>query len=240
MPFYSYSSSIRDNISQDAWEEVFPHLLPDSLEIKHDLDALFSKSRIILNAKTLKKAGFTNYTPREYTRVIVSKHPNFPGYVFKIYLDAQRHKSDMPEPVIFLKRIKGALAIAKFIEDHELQDYFKVPKKWIYLLPNHPAPPKEFPGKNFILVVEDMDVLDNEENKKAWASHLVTYELLENLHKILKEIGLRDCAKIDNIPFSKDGKVAFIDTQSHGFKSVPFKRLKKALSPECQAFWDEL
>lgn len=236
IPIYCFSIAL----SKDILKEVSPYLLPSSSEVKQQLDEIFKKSRVILNIKTLKEAGFINAKPRKFTRIIVTAHQDLPGYIFKIYLDAQRHKSDETESVIFLKRVKGALAIAKFIEENELDHLFKVPKKWIYLLPQHPAPPKEFAYKNFILVVEDMHLLSHAENKKMWSSSNVTAEILIGLHSILQEIGLRDCAKIDNIPFSEDGKIAFIDTQSFGFKSVPFKRLKKMLSSEMQDLWDDL
>jgi hypothetical protein len=239
IPFATYAGTVKKGVTEDLLKEVYEFLIPDTLEIKHQLDNMFKANRAILNSRSLMKAGFTNAKPRKFTRIIVTTHKQFPGYIFKIYLDAQRYKSDEPEQIIFLNRVKGALAITKFVADNNLSHLFKVPKKWIYLIPKKPGT-KDFAYKNFILVEEDMQLLDKDANVKAWKSSKVTEELLAGLYQILKEIGLRDCAKIDNIPFSEDGKVAFIDTQSHGFKSVPFKRLKKALTPEMQEFWDSL
>jgi hypothetical protein len=240
IPFVSIASLEKKEVTEELLKEIYAYLIPDNLEIKHQLDKMFKANRAILNPKALIKAGFTKAKPRKFTRIIVTTHKHFPGYIFKIYLDAQRYKSDEPEQIVFLNRVKGALAITKFIADNNLQDFFKVPKKWIYLVPGKPIPSKDFQYKNFILVEEDMHLLDKEANALAWKSYKVTKELLVGLYQILKEIGLRDCAKIDNIPFSEDGKVAFIDTQSYGYKSVPFKRLKKALSSEMQEFWDSL
>lgn len=223
-----------------AQNEITSHLLPSDLPIKKALDVMFKKARVILNSKTLKKAKFTDCKPRKFTRIIVTKHEDFPGYIFKLFLDAQRYKSDTIESEIFLNRIKGASKIAALIEREGLEAFFKVPKKWIYPLPKGSKADKDFPCKNFILVEEDMDLLDAKANIEAWKSVQVTSDLLVHLYTILKEVGLRDCAKIENIPFSKDGKIAFIDTESFGYDKVPFKRLKNALSPEMRPVWETI
>jgi len=226
--------------SDESLKSLQPYFLPSEMEIKGKLDALFKKSRHLLNSKTLKEAGFTDNKPRKYTQVIVTKHPEFEGFVFKIYLDAQRYKSDELEEVTFLNRIQGAAAIREYIEENGLQEMFKVPKKWLYPIVQGPKAKKEFAAKKYILVAEDMHLLDSKGNRDAWKSEKITKELLANLYQILKVVGLSDCAKIENIPFSEDGKVAFIDTESYGEKSVPFKRLKKSLNPKAQVIWDEL
>jgi hypothetical protein len=153
-----------DHIKSDAWNKVEPYLLPEDHTLKPLLDAIFSKSRANLSLKTMKKAGFVEAHPRRWTHLIVTTHPDVPGYVFKIYLDAQRYYNGIKEYEQWLKRIKGVHLIRDEIERRGWQDTFKTPKKWIYILPAEPSPPKEFIRKDFILVEEDMNIFDHKKN----------------------------------------------------------------------------
>lgn len=238
---YPIHSPSKD-ISEESWQAVYPYLLPDDFEIKGKLDEIFSHGRVILNSSSLLKAGFTTSKTRSFSRIVVTKHPDFPGYVFKIYLDDESYKSNEVAQRFFLRRIKGALTIQNVIDKNNLQDLFKVPKKWIYVLPDAIKAKKKYSYKSFILVAEDMHILSKEENKKAWKSSQVNKNTLIGLHHILKDAGLLDCTHIDNIPFSKDGKITFIDTEVYGVEEsrVPFKRLKKALSSKMRHFWYDL
>ncbi len=227
-------------ITDEAWREVLPFLLPEEFEIKGKLDELFKDSRAILNSSSLKMAGFTISKPQEFSLIVVTKHPNFPGYIFKIYLDNEKKKPDTKAQDYFIKRVKGSLAVQKCINENHLDAYFKVPKKWIYPLPAYGKQVKKYSHKNFILVEEDMQILTAKANMKAWKSSMVTKELLVGLHCILTEVGLIDCAKIDNIPFSKDGRVAFVDTESFGFPKVPLHRLKEMIPSNMRSFWSKL
>ncbi len=226
-------------ISQEIWNKVAPYLIPDSHPVKLQLDAIFSSSRAILNMKTLRAAGFHASNPRRFTRLVVATHPAVPGYVFKIYLDAQEYHKNKTEYENWIMRIQGIQAVQKQIEEHGLQNFFRLPTKWIYALPSMPSPPKEFLRKNFILVETDMNIYSNEENLRLWASDQVSQPLLDALFLILKNVGLHDCTKPDNIPFTKDGKVTFIDTQTFNKKPL-FKRFKAFLSPANQEYWLQL
>jgi hypothetical protein len=222
-----------------AEREWAPYLLPKEHPIKPVLDAIFSQSRAIFNLHALKKAGFEETKPRKFTSLLVTKHPLIPGYIFKLYLDAQRPHKNKPEHYFWMLRIQGAAKIREAIAMHSIGHLFKVPKKWIYELPQYPKPPKGYDAKCCILVEEDMEILSYEENKNAWKSTLVTEELLFYLHIILQQVGLSDCTKPDNIPFSYDGRIAFIDTQSFDEK-VSFSRLSPFLSASNKAYWEML
>lgn len=234
----------KEEISESFWLEIFPHLLPEELEIKQQLDDLFGTGSVILNPKTLKAAGFTKNTKRDFSLLVVTKHPNFPGYVFKIYLDDETKKPDEKAQSFFLRRINGALAIQEYIDVNDLGMFFKVPRKWIYPLPVNAVGrninSKKYAYKNFILVEEDMDILDEKANIKAWRSSLVTKDFLRGLDGILNDVGLIDCTKLDNIPFCIDGKVAFIDTESFGHRNIPCKRLTNFLPDHLRSFWKKL
>lgn len=217
-------------------QEVEPYLLPLEHPIRPLLQILFSEKRATLNLKTLKKAGFQKAKPRKFTNLIVTKHPAIPGYIFKLYLDAQRHHKETPEYAYWIARVQGANLVRQYIYDHFLEDRFKVPAKWIYELPAS-CREEGYAVKNFILVEEDMALLSDEQNKELWKSNFVTFSLLQELYGILHTVGLYDAAKPDNIPFSTDGKIAFIDTQTFGKKNVRYEKLTPFLSKENQEFW---
>lgn len=219
---------------------VAPYLLPDNHPIKPTLDAIFSASRVTFTIKTLVEAGFAKTKPRAFTRLVVTKHPAMPGYIFKLYLDAQRMHKEIPEYQFWKMRIQGAEKVRKAITNRGLDALFKVPHKWIYQLPDNHFPQTGYYAKHYILVEEDMDLVSDKENKAIWKSSLITFALLDDIYAILKAVGLSDCAKPDNIPFSIDGKIAFIDTQTHGNKQVNYGKLTPFLSEANQAYWKSL
>ena len=227
-------------VSVEVWDEVTPYLLPDDHPAKKILDRMFSESRVLLSVKSMEKAGFINPIPRFWTKLIVTKHPDLNGYVIKAYIDAQRYYKDTPEYVYWIKRIQGAQAIRELVDENHWNHLFKIPRKWIYALPPEPSPPREYLRKNFILIEEDMNILSDKANKEAWKGKWVTEEILNGVYIILSEIGLNDCAKIDNIPFSTDGRIAFIDTQSFHEWPVEFKRLSLFLSPSMKQYWKSI
>jgi hypothetical protein len=216
-----------------------PYLLPEDHPVKHKLDKIFSKNSVLLNLKTLRNAGFLKAKPRPFTELIVTKHKKIPGYIFKLYLDCQRYNHQKPEYQLWIQRIKGANKVRKTIAELGFDREFKVPKKWIYILSKTPCCEIGYYKKQTILVVEDMQLLTKENNDKKWGSDQVSQGLLDHLYLILKKTGLSDGAKPDNIPFSVDGKIAFIDTQSHHEK-VKYHRLVKWLSKENKEWWRNL
>lgn len=226
--------------SPQTREAVTPYLLPSNHPLKSILDEIFSQRRVLLNLKTLEKAGFDKAKPNLFTDLIVTRHPKMPGYVFKLYLDAQRYHKGMLEHEIWLQRIQGAQKVHHFLKLYNLENQFKVPQKWIYAVPEKPRAPKGYDAKHYILIAEDMQIFDKAENEALWKSDYVTEDLLKNLYLILRKIGLSDCAKPDNIPFSADGRIAFIDTQTHGVKRMSYSKLTTFLSKENKSDWKKL
>src|SRR6202022_2352869 len=136
----------------------------------------------------LRKAGFDQAKPRKFTKLIVTKHFAFPGYIFKLYLDAQRYHKNLPEYHFWILRAEGANKIRRVIRKEGLESLFKVPQKWIYAIPaNSPSIPSGYFPKHFILVEEDMNILSSKDNKIFWASSYVTPKLLEGLYSILNK-----------------------------------------------------
>lgn len=226
-------------VSQKTWNKVSPYFLPEDHPVKADLDLLFSCTRVILNLETLEEAGFIAPHVQKFTRTVVTRHPGFPGYIFKLYLDAQRYFKET-EWECWIRRVSGAQATQTAIDARGLQNLFKVPKKWIYPLPPEPSPSDDFIRKNFILVEEDMDLCEKKLNESLWGGHRVSSALLDEFFYILETVGLNDSAKPHNASFSNDGRIAFIDTEWHHHWPVAHKALTPYLSSANRAYWKRL
>ena len=228
-------------VSREVWMAVQEYLMPDDHPIRKKLDQIFSSTRALSDAKSMKIAGFDRAKPQPHTGIIVTRHPELPGYVIKAYRDDCELFDGRPEYHFWIKRARGARKIQAFITAHKYDHYFKVPKKWIYLLPDEPSPPSKYLRKNFILVAEDMDIYGDKKTKQLWGSDRVTKDLLDAFYNITTELGLADCAKPANCPFSRDGRIAFVDTQiSNNRGYVKYDRLTPYLSSPMRDYWKKL
>jgi hypothetical protein len=217
------------DIDIKVWEKLSPYFLPRELPIRSKLDALFSQ-RVSQSSETMRAAGFKKPSRRPFSNMVISKHSKLKGYYIKLFTD------DMSCPQEWNKlmdRIRGAAAASKVIKKHHYENYFKVPKKWIYPLPIQPEPSIRCQRKYFILVAEDMNIFKKKENYKRWEGSIMSLKRLEALFTVLKEAGLGDCNRAFNVPFCKDDKMAFIDTEVYG-RHVNFDIMKKYLSTKMQ------
>jgi hypothetical protein len=215
-------------------------LLPENDPLKARLDAFFSQKRWTFSSKSMKEGGFTSCKPRPFSLVIVTRHPDFPGYLFKICLDVQRVPSNKEDYFLWKKRVDGIENIRRYVTEKGWQETFAMPRKWIYLLPDLPKCPKGYIPKSSILIVEDVGLVSEDENKKLWSSDQITETQLYRLYWVLKHCLLGDCTIITNIPLTHTGKIAFIDTQIWGSKEINWDYLNKALSPKNRAYWKKI
>lgn len=224
-------------VSPDVWQILEPYFLPLNHPIKAKLDRIFSKTRATLSPESFEAAGFGKVKLRQPGNLVIGRHPNLKGYLVKAYLDTQ---IPLPEWSNWINRIQGAESIQACLKKHRYRS-FTVPKKWIYPLPAEPSPPNNglYNRKNFILVVEDMNILSSDKNLKAYQKK-ITPEILDALYVILSEEGLLDSVYPDNIPFTKTGEIAFIDTEHHHKWPIPYDRLARYLSPNMQRYWQQL
>ncbi len=232
-PKYEYECP--PNVEKKVWDLVKPHLLPSNHHIKRVLDKIFSDSRVIADKESVECAGFLKPRQRQFSHAIVSKHPKLKDYLVKMYLDS----SPICEWRQWLARIRGAKCAQRSIEQHQVQHLFKVPQKWIYPLPARSALPPGTPCKNFILVVENMHVYHRQKNQDRWKSSLMTKERLDALYLIISENGLSDSVYAFNVPFCRDGKQAFIDTEYH-HRPMTFERTLQFLSRPMAKYWEQI
>lgn len=229
-------------VEKSVWDQLTPYFLPDSHPAKKQLDAIFNaKKRVLESTESLKHAGFKHPKPRQWTRLIVTSHSKVPGMIIKLYTDQQHPHRGRPEYTFWVSRIQGASLIRQAIQERGLQGIFCVPQKWIYPVPQKPSPSSGIKyRKNFILVEDDMNIFSDPENEARWKSGHITAKKLDLVFGLLQDLGLWDCAKPANIPFCKDGKIAFIDTQTYHTWPVKLDRLTPFLSPPLQEHWKGL
>lgn len=227
------------DVPEAIWNAVLPYLIPDNHPAKPKLDRIFCSRRATLDPEAFRRAGFARNRPGRFSRVMASTHPSLQEYFIKAFADTElRIEADWQK---WLHRIAGAQAIRECIVRHNYQSQFKVPNKWIYPLPKHPSPPKSnrYLRKNFILVVDNARSVGHSNNEKYY-KHKITKKTLHALFTILNEVGLYDSVYAFNIPFCKDGKIAFIDTEYHHRWPIPFQKLSRYLSKEMREYWERL
>jgi hypothetical protein len=227
------------HVTAEIWEKVRPYFLPENHPAKPKLDRIFSAKRVILTPETFRDAGFKRYRQGRFSRIMASPHSDMPEYFFKGFPD-----SELNVKTGWYKlgtRIEGAKAVKKWIDENKLQSTFTVPNKWLYPLPEHPSPPKSsrYLRKNFILVAENMRILEHDKNEKAYKTK-VTKKFLDQLYRLFDDVGLYDSVYAFNIPFCKNGKIAVIDTEYFYRWPVPFHKMTKYFSKEMREYWEHL
>lgn len=227
-------------LPQDITQAIHPYELEKNHPVRKHLDSLFRKSRVITSLESLKKAGFKCQGPRKHTGLIVAKHKKTPGYIYKIYTDVQEFYKRVPEYQLWLLRVEGAKRIREYVALHQWEDLFKVPTKWIYIIPESSKEANGYYVKYTMLVEEDMRLRSASKNEEMWKGDGISHDLLHRLYRIITDLGLRDCAKCDNIPFCRDGKIAFIDTQTFDAPPVSYQRLTPKLNRTNRQYWQEL
>jgi hypothetical protein len=225
------------HVSEEVWDMLTPYFLPEHFPEKAALDHIFSQRRVLKSVKSLYKSGFAIITDVK-NKIIVAKHPYLKGYLIKAYTD------EMPicEWFWWKKRIDGINTIQNKIVASGYESIMKTPKKWIYPLPADPEARETAPyPKHFILVVEEMDILDFKHNRRAYLSKMTT-QILDALYDMLTDLLLIDSVYADNTPFCRDGKLAFVDSE-HALdrtRPVPLTSVAKYLPPNLYAYWEQL
>jgi hypothetical protein len=212
---------------------ISPYLLPLDHPMKPVLDHLFSQTRVTENMQSLVDAGFEVIAAMPRSYVVVVRHPAVPGYLLKLYLDSEtRMKEGVPNWLWLTQRCIGASKIREIIHQKAIKHFF-VPDKWIYVLPIHPLSSESSPQP---LLVIASDVEPFSDTKKDWKT-VVTKEHLNELFVIMKR-GY-STIQVANIPYTKSGKFAFMDTE-YPCRSLNLEHVSKYLSPEMAKCWKRI
>ena len=223
------------HLDETIWEAVRPYLIPDHHPIKAKLDRIFGASRVTTNQYTIKDAGF-KLTKQQGGHIIASKHKKLKGYVIKMFMDYKVTEESWKK---WVSRVEGANLIRSTLKKLGLNHKFKVPKKWIYQLPENPPPDANYPHNHFILVVEDMHLVKPKTNRQRFREK-ATPELLDQIYVVSEMLGLYDSPRSSNLSWTKHGKLAFVDTESFYKWPVQYHPLVEHLSRANRPYWKKL
>ena len=169
-----------------------------TLPIFSQLAELFTDSKMFRSFNHFSSAGFSLVDHAPY-KIMAGRHKRAPGYLFKKFDNDRSSKKQLGN---YMRRIEGSRLLRTFIAEHGFSRVM-VPKKWLYELPTR------FPAR-YLLVVEKVDLVSREDTEAAYSR--ISKKQLHELATILYYFrGLNSTAS--NLPFTEDGKIAFIDTE---------------------------
>lgn len=223
--------------TENEWGEIAPYLLPDTHPIKPALDRIFSGERAVRNVDALKDAGFHVITKGHWSDTVIATHSKADGYFFKLFTEDQVHTNEITR---LLARIKGAIYAQEIVSRHGWNKLFKVPRKWLYILPEDQTPIPGVPSKRVVLVAEDMRLLSKQESYKKWKQANFDKKLFKAVFQVLTEGGFSDSSYAFNLPFAKDGRIALIDNDKYNKRPIPFHNLFRYLHPDLKKYGEKL
>ena len=212
------------------------YLLPSDHLAGMLLQKLFHHSDAIDNEAAFLEAGFKIRSKKERSLMRVATHPALAGYVFKVFfVEEQGRVREKPCGwKSFTVRCKQAKLIRRVIDEQGFR-HFRVPRKWLFCAPPHPAcSPDDQPA---ILVAEFQDLLPSDENERAWR-HSLTEDHLHELYVILELAG-GVSSRPDNIALTRQGRFAFIDTE-HSQYFHDYESIAPYLSRQKRQHWSNL
>lgn len=228
------------HLDSHAKRRIKPYLLPKEHPLKTTLDSLFSHPSVTKDDSSFAQAGFKTRCIRHTSYVRIAEHPSLPGFLMKLYLDSEkREKENIPGWIWLARRCEGAENLRSLIKRKKIK-HFVVPDKWLYLLPWDSRLSKEKnPYQPVILIVTKMNLVSWSENVKAWKTK-VTKAHLRELYCIFRH-GYSSCFVTENIPYTKEGKFACIDTE-HPKRNLRarYSHVLQYLSPEMKKYWKML
>lgn len=231
---------------EEVKELAAPYLMTDNHPIKSVLDRILSSSRATMDIKSLKRAGFQDIDLRK-RGITFARHPDMPGYVFKLICDYSLHSWNhyensfrkQDEYLEWIGRIRKRNEIASLIKHYQI-DSMITPRKWLYAIPTSQEPKQKTSmiKKFYILVADDLDIFSIFETIDHWKT-LPTEDLLRDYYLIIRDAKLCDLGP-PNQSFTKSGKLAFIDTKEWPERLFNIMAPTRFLNNEMADFWKEL
>jgi hypothetical protein len=212
------------------------HILPCYHPAGRLLERLFCCSSVVDNEATFLAAGFEIRRKQRRSLMRVATHPMLAGYVFKVFfVDEREHEREKSGGWKgFIARCNQAERIRQVIQQHRIQ-HFRVPRKWLFRAPYHAScGPDDQPT---ILIAELQDLLSQDETEHAWI-HSVTESHLDELYIIINHAG-GTSYRPDNIPITRQGSFAFIDTE-HSSDRHDYDSIVPYLSCQMRGYWSSL
>ena len=206
-----------------------PYLLPENHRLQPILKKIFSDASILKDDNSLKNAGFLFISAHNTSFVRVLTHPSLKGYILKTYVDAEpRRRTGFSGCDWLIRRCIGAEKIRELITQKQMK-YFSVPDKWLFAVPNR--------EKTYVLIAQKMNIYPKKETITAWKTK-VTPKCLQELF-LLMRLGIASKHLSVNVPFTKEGKFSFIDTE-YPLKYSCLTAITQCLSPKMQICWEKI
>lgn len=169
-----------------------------SLPILSLMGDLFTDPKMFDSFDRFRKAGF-DLVDHSENKIMSGSHKRAKGYLFKKYNNDKPGKKQLRN---YMHRVEGAKLIKNFIAEHGFSRVV-APGKWLYELPS------SFPER-YLIVAEKLDLVSRSETERAYDR--IGKEQMHELATILYYFrGLNSTAA--NLPYTEDGKIAFIDTE---------------------------
>ena len=204
---------------------------PNSKELSI-FEQLFTNPNLFDSPEEMRTAGF-NVNQRVHEELMVATHPELKRYIFKKYTNKIPHDVQLAK---YIHRINGANTIAKTLAKYEIQ-HIIVPKKGLYRLPS------QFGEDTYLVVAEYLDICkgdDHRSGENGQCYYNISKEVLHELILVMHALGGCD-AWPRNQPFTRDGKIAFVDTEHVGEKERHFARhIIPRLNPKMQKYATQL
>ena len=169
-----------------------------SLPIFPRLGDLFTDPKMFRSFDHFSSAGFAlvEHAPH---KIMAGSHKRARGYLFKKYDNDSPGQTQLRN---YMHRIEGSRLIRTFIVEHGFSRV-TAPKKWLYELP------PSFPER-YLLVVETVELVSRLDTEAAYRR--IGTKQMQELATILYYFrGLNSTPS--NLPFTEEGKIAFIDTE---------------------------
>lgn len=196
------------------------------------LSRLFDDPDMFDSSKSFHRAGFDVIERSSDARIMAGTHDDAKGYLFKKYSNDHPLDDQLEN---YQVRVEGARRVRALIDAHRLREIV-VPRKWIWELSPAFSRGRKRLHPSHVLIVERFKLLDKHETEREYFR--IDKRTLDELCLVVFHLnGLDSTPK--NVPFTKGGKIAFIDTESwdrhHGRehlkylgKFLSFERLDRA------------
>jgi hypothetical protein len=169
-----------------------------TLPIFAQLPELFTSKWMFDSYDKFRSEGFQLASHAE-NKILCGSHRSVNGYLFKKY---NNDKSGRDQLLNYMFRIEGARFIRAFITEHGFTGV-AAPRKWLYELP------LSFPER-YLVVAEKFDLVSESATLRGYDR--ISRDQLRELATMLYYFrGLNSTAS--NLPFTEEGKIAFIDTE---------------------------
>jgi hypothetical protein len=189
--------SKRDHVTLEAVQRELSETAA-TLPIYARLPALFTDRRMFDSYDRFRSEGF-RLAAHAAHKIMCGSHRSARGYLFKKY---NNDRSGRDQLLNYMFRVEGARLIRAFVAERGFTRVIS-PRKWLYELP------PSFPER-YLVVAEELDLVSEGETLRGYDR--IGRDQLRELATILYYFrGLNSTAS--NLPFTEDGRIAFIDTE---------------------------